>query len=109
MPRIRGNGQFGRPTYSQSAKIIKKFGGENAIARILGISRITAYRWGYAKPYGTDGLIPAHMLNRINSVARLEGILLLPADWLPEKIQYTPREEVHIESMQAKSLAEMLS
>lgn len=92
--RIRGTGKHGRPAYNQSAKIIAKFGGEAALAQAIGISRITAYRWGYAKPYGTDGLIPGRMVERIEKAARLHGILLTAADWLPEKINYEDREAV---------------
>lgn len=92
--RIKGAGKHGRPTYNQSAKIIAKFGGEAALAQAIGISRITAYRWGYASPYGTNGIIPGPMVDRIEKAARLHGVLLTPADWLPEKINYEEREVV---------------
>lgn len=84
----RGLGKFGRPNYRQAQKIVAKFGGESAIARALNISRITAYRWSYARPYGSDGLIPSSMIDKIRQIARIEGILLTAADWEPERITY---------------------
>lgn len=91
--RIKGAGKHGRPTYNQSAKIIAKFGGEAAFAKAIGISRITAYRHQYSKPYGTDGLIPSPLISKIEKAARLHGVLLTPADWLPEKINYEEQED----------------
>lgn len=90
--RIRGTGKHGRPAYNQAQKIIAKFGGESAFASVVGISRITAYRWNYAGPYGTDGLVPGKMVAKIERAARLHGILLTPTDWLPEKIHYEEKE-----------------
>lgn len=84
----RGKGRFGRPTYGQARRIIAKFGGEAALARALGISRITPYRWEYARPYGTDGLIPNAMVARVQAAAKAEGIELTPADWEPTLISY---------------------
>ena len=59
-----------------------------ALARALGISRITPYRWEYARPYGTDGLIPNAMVARVQAAAKAEGIELTPADWEPTLISY---------------------
>lgn len=86
--RARGAGKFGRPTYDQAARIVAKFGGENALAEALGISRVTAYRWGYAAPYGTDGLVPTQMVDRVQRAARLQGVVLTAEDWLPTRAQY---------------------
>jgi hypothetical protein len=81
-------GQHGRPTYNQARKIVAKFGNELLTANALGVSRITVYRWQYAKPYGTDGLIPNRMVERVQRIARLHGIVLTDRDWTPERIDY---------------------
>lgn len=88
MPRQRNTGQFGCPTYNQAQKIVARFGGEAKLAQLIGVSRITVYRWQYVRPYGSDGLIPTIQIEKIKGVARLEGILLRPEDWVPEKITY---------------------
>ena len=88
MPRMRNQGQFGCPTYNQAQKIVARFGGEAKLAALIGVSRITIYRWQYVRPYGSDGLIPTPQIERIKGVARLEGILLRPEDWVPEVIKY---------------------
>lgn len=88
MGRPRNTGQFGKPTYNQASKIIKRFGGEAALARILNISRISCYRWQYRRPYGCDGLIPSAQVERIRELARANGVLLRPEDWVPETVQY---------------------
>lgn len=93
MPKIRGAGIHGRPTYNQSAKVIARFGGEARLVAALAainepISRITVYRWNYSRPYGTDGMVPSSAVERVQRAARQEGIFLTPADWLPERIHY---------------------
>jgi hypothetical protein len=103
----KGSGKFSSPTYGQAAHIVRKFGGEGALAKILGISRITIYRWQYAKPVGTDGLIPAHNVELITSAGREYGILITPQDWLPRKIDYEA-EAATQEAHNGKTLAELL-
>lgn len=95
MPKKRGSGQYGRPRFNQSSKIIAKFGGEAALAAAVRradpsskLSRVTCFRWGYARPYGTDGLIPSSAIDSVNKAARLEGIVLKAEDWLAERINY---------------------
>jgi DNA-binding transcriptional regulator YdaS (Cro superfamily) len=88
MPKIRNAGQFGCPTYNQAAKIIQRFGGEAKLARLIGISRVSVYRWQYKRPYGSDGLIPSANIEKIKGVARLEGILLRDEDWTPQVVKY---------------------
>lgn len=88
MPIRRGAGQFGKPTYNQAAKIVVKFGGEARLAKAMGISRVTCYRWSYARPYGTDGLIPSSAIDRVQRAARIEGVLLTDDDWRPDRIVY---------------------
>lgn len=89
MPKHRGSGKYGRPLYNQAAKVITKFGNEITLADLLGVSRITVYRWQYAKPYGTDGLIPSSATERIVLLAREQGILITAQDWVPERIDYS--------------------
>jgi hypothetical protein len=88
MAQSRNKGLYGLPTYNQAEKIITKFGGESSMAKLIGTSRISIYRWQYRRPYGSDGLIPTTQIDRIKEIARLEGILLTSQDWEPTKIQY---------------------
>lgn len=87
-PKPRGWGRYGRPTYNQATKVIRKFGGEHELAEALGIHPVTPYRWQYARPAGTDGLIPIGMQARIHEVARINGVLLTPEDWAAERVIY---------------------
>lgn len=88
MPRIRNQGEYGRPTYNQAAKIVARFGGEAKLAALIGVSRISVYRWQYKRPIGCDGLIPTANIEKIKAVARLEGILLRDEDWVPQVVAY---------------------
>jgi hypothetical protein len=88
MPIKRGEGRHGRPAYNQAQKVIAKFGGETKLAAATGVSRITAYRWQYARPYGADGLIPSSAVDKVQRAARLEGIILTDEDWRAERIDY---------------------
>ena len=86
--RLPGLGIHGRPNYNQAAKITARFGGAHKLAGLLGCPASTVYRWGYAAPYGCDGLIPAHMIEAVQRAARIEGVVLMPKDWTPERINY---------------------
>lgn len=88
MPRPRNKGKYGKPAFNQAAKVIARFGGEARMAKALGVSRVTCYRWSYARPCGSDGLIPTEHVEKIKAIARAEGILIRPEDWVPEKIEY---------------------
>lgn len=88
MPHVRNQGKHGKPTYNQAAKVIKRFGTEAKLAALIGISRISVYRWQYTRPYGSDGLIPSSQVDKIRKVARIHGILLTEKDWLPERNNY---------------------
>lgn len=92
MPRQRDNGKYGCPEFNQARKVAARFGGEARLADAIGVSRITVYRWQYRRPYGCDGLIPSRAIAKIRAVARLQGILLSPEDWVPERIRYEDRE-----------------
>lgn len=83
MPPRKNTGQFGCPTYNQAAKIVARFGGEAKLAALIGVSRISVYRWSYRRPYGSDGLIPTAQIEKIKAVARHEGVLIRPEDWVP--------------------------
>lgn len=108
MPKVRGLGKYGRPNYDQAPRIIRKFGGEAALAKLLGVSRTTLFRWGYARPIGTDGLVPHAMRPRIEAVARYEGVLLLPSDWEVKRIKRDEQPEVIHAVMPGKTLEELL-
>ncbi len=88
-PRAK-RGKYARPTYDQARRIIAKFGGPARFADVVGISRTQAYKWSYTAPYGTDGLVPHHMVDRIQRAARIEGIILTADDWTPTRVQYAP-------------------
>ena len=107
MPKVRNSGQFGCPTYNQASKIIARFGSEAKLAELIGINRISAYRWNYRRPYGSDGLIPTFQIEKIKAVARLEGILLRPEDWVPEVVKYG--EDFKPVKQTRKSLADLLA
>lgn len=108
MPRIRNQGQFGKPRYNQAAKVVARFGGEAKLAKLIGISRISIYRWQYIRPYGSDGLIPTPHIEKIKGVARLEGILLRPEDWVPEVNHWPVEGETAKPKRHRPSLAELL-
>lgn len=88
MPRIRNQGEYGKPTYNQASKIVARFGGEAKLASLIGVSRISVYRWQYKRPIGCDGLIPTANIEKIKAVARLEGILIRDEDWTPQVVKY---------------------
>lgn len=88
-----GSGKHGRPTYGQAARITALFNGPSAFAKALDVSRVTVYRWNYAKPLGTDGLIPATMVDKVQRAARVEGIVLTSKDWEPARISYDDTDE----------------
>ena len=81
----KNSGQHAYPTYNQAAKITARFGGENKLAELLNLSRVTVYRWQWKRPIGTDGLVPSRQVARIQELARREGILLRQEDWEPQK------------------------
>lgn len=94
MPVPKGSGKHGRPAFGQAAHIIAKFGGEARLAGLIGVSRITLYRWQMQPPAGTNGLIPNHQREKIVSVARMDGVLLTAEDWDQRRIRYEQPQEV---------------
>lgn len=103
MPRLtRNTGRYGCPTYTQASKIIARFGGEKHIAEALGINRITVYRWTYAAPYGTDGLVPAPRIDRIKTVAREQGVFIHDDDWVVEVAEYDEQTIERVEQARAR-------
>ena len=110
MPRIRNTGEFAFPTYNQAAKIIARFGGEANLAKLIGISRVSVYRWQYKRPYGSDGLIPTAHIEKIRAVARHEGVLLRPEDWVPQVNEWDEETlQLVKRTHKRKSLAEILA
>ena len=110
MPKIRNQGEYGKPTYNQASKIIARFGGESRLAKLIGISRISVYRWQYKRPIGSDGLIPTANIEKIKAVARLEGILIRDEDWLPQVVKYDENAQpVTKITRQPKTVADLLA
>lgn len=112
MPHKRNLGEFGCPTYNQAQKVIARFGGEAKLAALIGVSRVSCYRWQYKRPYGSDGLIPTAQIEKIKAVARIEGILLRPEDWVPEVNHYngeTPKRFTKTQSPRRPTLADLLA
>lgn len=102
MPKLtRNTGRHGCPTYTQASKIIARFGGEKRIAEMLGISRVTVYRWTYSAPYGTDGLVPATKINRLREIAREQGVLIQDRDWVVEIAEYDDETISRVERARA--------
>ena len=87
-------GKYARPTYTQAQRIIAKFGGPARFASAVGIDRVTAYHWCYARPYGADGLIPSSQIDAVMRAARSEGIFISPEDWIPTRAIYAPPSDV---------------
>lgn len=110
MPKKRNTGQFGRPTYNQAAKVIARFGSEARLAKAIGISRISCFRWQYKRPIGSDGLIPTVQIAKIKAVARTWGILIRDEDWVPEVNKWDDESgELVKATRKGKTLAELLS
>jgi len=74
------------PEFSQARHICAKFGGEIALAKLLGINQSTCYRWSYPSPQGTNGIVPNRYVTKIKSLARFHGVLLTDADWAPNRM-----------------------
>lgn len=88
MPHIRNQGRYGKPKFNQARKIVARFKNEATLAKLLGISRISVYRWQYARPMGSDGLVPTAQIEKIKAVARQEGVVLRENDWVPERLTW---------------------
>jgi hypothetical protein len=63
--------------------IIQKFGGQSALASLLGKGQTTVQHWG------KTGRIPAKWQSELLKVAREKGIDLIPAEFM-EPVPYTP-------------------
>lgn len=109
MPHKRNYGQFGKPRYNQAQKVVARFGGEAKLAKLIGLSRITVYRWQYIRPYGSDGLIPTAHIEKIKAVARLEGVLIRSEDWVPETNVWPTDGEPQTPTRKRPSLSELLA
>jgi hypothetical protein len=71
--------------YSQSTRIIGKFGGARRLAKLLGFEASRVYKWTYPRERGgTGGLIPAAVIPRVQVLAEFENIELSESDWAPK-------------------------
>lgn len=110
MPRVRNSGQYGMPKYNQATKIVARFGSESKLAALIGVSRVSIYRWQMRRPVGTDGLVPAHQIEKIKAVARLEGVLLRDSDWTPETNVWSEATlQIAGKTRTRKSIADLLA
>lgn len=70
--------------YQQASRIIRKFGGARRLARLLGYEASRVYKWTYSREKGgTNGLVPAAVVPKIQALADLEKVHLTDSDWAP--------------------------
>lgn len=70
--------------YSQAHRVINRFGGARRLARLLGFEPSRVYKWTYPREKGgTDGLIPAAVVPKVQALAELEKVTLSESDWAP--------------------------
>jgi hypothetical protein len=66
-------------------RVIEKCGGEQAIAKMVGVDVSRVHRWRYPKERGgTDGVIPTKHQQAILDRAREAGIDLKPEDFFDQ-------------------------
>lgn len=64
--------------------IIKKLGGADVVAGIVGVHRTRVYKWMHPKSNGgTDGLIPSWHIQKLLDYAAREGVDLTAAEFFP--------------------------
>lgn len=69
---------------NQAARIFKKFGNARKLAKAMGRTPSTLYRWTYEKKRGgTGGLIPSSALPAVLEAARCSGIFISADDLFP--------------------------
>lgn len=81
MSYLTRGGKYGAPQYNQAFKIAQRFGGERQLAKVIGVNRVTVYRWSYPPPIGSDGVIPTRAAQAIREAARKHGVILTAEDW----------------------------
>jgi len=68
--------------------IIKKLGGEAAVAQITGTAYTAPYRWQHPKDKGgTDGTIPSKHIPTLLEYAKSHGVDLSASEFFPEASQ----------------------
>lgn len=68
--------------------IIKRLGGEKAVAEITATSYTAPYRWQHPlAKRGTGGVIPQRHIPTLLAYARQHGIALAPDDFFPSEQQ----------------------
>lgn len=69
---------------TQAERVIAKFGSAYRLAKLLNRNPSSVYRWTHPKARGgTGGIIPAAAMRELLKIARVEGVLLTPADLDP--------------------------
>lgn len=82
------------PKKTQAERIIEKFGGVYALAKMLkecdpntALVPSSIYRWTYSKEkLGTGGIVPTAAIPAIIKAARMNGIYLHVNDFFPDKL-----------------------
>jgi DNA-binding transcriptional MocR family regulator len=68
-----------------ATRIIDLFGGDDAVAKIIGRHPVTVRKWTYPRACGgTDGTIPNGPAQRLLAHAKSHGIGVTPADFFPD-------------------------
>jgi hypothetical protein len=71
------------PGMEPARTIIRKLGGEAAVAELTGTASTAPYRWQYSREKGgTGGLIPQKYHRMMLDHARANGIRLRPSDFM---------------------------
>lgn len=72
---------------TQAERVIAKFGGPIELSRILNYTLAAVCKWTYPRSKGgSNGLIPTRAMERINTLARLHGVLLTDEDTKPRTL-----------------------
>jgi len=69
-----------------AASIIKRLGGDTAVARRLGLHRTTVAKWKGAEPNGLGGLIPMRYVADLMAMSEEVGAGIVAADFMPVEV-----------------------
>ena len=76
-----------REPATQAERVIARFGGPLELARAIGYTAAAVYKWNYPRSKGgCHGLIPTRAMERIQSMARMFGVLLTDEDLKPNSL-----------------------
>ena len=74
--------QSAQPT--QAETVLAKFGGACRLAKLLGCSDSTVFRWTYPRANGgTDGIVPGKALRKVLAIAAARGVVITAQDLYP--------------------------